>query len=203
MTTLEKHPDWFYDFYPMEILLLGSFPPHSSKHAFPFYYPNKQNRFWKILAHIANKTLTHDLSNTELAVNERKNLMKFLHIGIHDVGKTILRKNNSSLDTKIDIIEFQDIKKIVKNHPELQQILLLGFSSKNSATQTFIKYLEHQKILAEFPVDFKLKSQQSFTIFIDNRKIKCSILNSTSSASAIGIDALIDQFSKYILVPNE
>lgn len=48
--TLEKHPDWYIDVPGMRTLILGSFPPHENKRDYEFYYPNKQNRFWKVLA---------------------------------------------------------------------------------------------------------------------------------------------------------
>ena len=195
---IETHPNWFYDFSPMRTLILGSFPPHQSKHSFPFYYPNKQNRFWKVMSAISGIELLNNLSDIDNAIEERKSIMRKLNLGIHDVALKIRRKNNSSLDSNIEIVEFQDIISIVNNHPELEQILLLGFSAKNSAAQNFIKYIEKQKLLSKFPIDFKITSESSFFIYIQNREIKCVILNSTSSASRITLNELLIQFSKYI-----
>lgn len=197
--SIETHPNWFYDFKPMKTLVLGSFPPHQSKHAFPFYYPNKQNRFWKVISQISGIELQADFSDTEKVIEERKSIMRYLCMGIHDVALKIVRKNKSSLDNNIEIVEFQDIVSIVQNHSELERILLLGFSAKNSASQNFIKYTEKQKLLEKFPIDFKIRSESSFTIYIDKRKIQCVILNSTSSASRITLDELVSQFSKYVI----
>lgn len=196
--SIETHPNWFYDFSPMKTLVLGSFPPHQSKHSFPFYYPNKQNRFWKVMSVISGIELVANLSDTQNAIEERKAIMRKLEMGIHDVALKIKRKNNSSLDSNIEIVEFQDIMAIISNHPELEQIVLLGFSAKNSATQNFIKYTQNQKLLTKFPIDFKIGSENVFFIYNQNREIKCVILNSTSSASRITLDELVSQFSKYI-----
>lgn len=196
--SIETHPNWFYDFSPMKTLVLGSFPPHQSKHSFPFYYPNKQNRFWKVMSFIAEIELVANLSDTQKAIEERKTIMRKLAMGIHDVALTIQRKNNSSLDSNIEIVEFQDIMAIINNHPELEQIVLLGFSAKNSAAQNFIKYTQNQKLFTKFPIDFKIGSENVFFIYNQNREIKCVILNSTSSASRITLDELVSQFSKYI-----
>lgn len=198
MQNLETHPNWFYDFTPMKTLVLGSFPPHQSKHSFPFYYPNKQNRFWKVMSAISGIELLANLSNIDNAIEERKTIMRKLNLGIHDVALKIRRKSNSSLDSNIEIVEFQDIISIINNHPELEQILLLGFAAKNSAAQNFIKYVEKQKLLSKFPIDFKITSESSFCIYIQKRRIKCVILNSTSSASRITLSELTNQFSKYI-----
>ncbi|SHJ10921.1 uracil-DNA glycosylase family protein [Flavobacterium terrae] len=196
--SIETHPNWFYDFKPMKTLVLGSFPPHQSKHSFPFYYPNKQNRFWKVMSVISGIELVANLSNTQKVIEERKAIMRKLAMGIHDIALKIKRKNNSSLDSNIEIVEFQDIMAIINNHPELEQIVLLGFSAKNSAAQNFIKYTQNQKLLTKFPIDFKIGSENVFFIYNQHREIKCVILNSTSSASRITLNELVSQFSKYI-----
>ncbi|WP_136666988.1 uracil-DNA glycosylase family protein [Flavobacterium sp. H122] len=196
---LETHPNWFYDFSPMKTLILGSFPPHQSKHAFPFYYPNKQNRFWKVMSQISGIALQADFSDTEKVIEERKAIMRKLSVGIHDVALQIVRKNNSSLDNNIEIVTYQDIVSIVQNHTEMERILLLGFSAKNSAAHSFLRYLEAEKIKSEFPSGFRIKANNSFSVFIDARKIECVILNSTSSASAVQVPQLVEQFRKYLV----
>ena len=198
MEHLEKHPNWFVDFQPMKYLFLGSFPPDQSKHSFPFYYPNKQNRFWKVISMIANSPLLMPLLDKEKAVQERISLMKMMHFGIHDVAQEIVRTNNSSLDSKIRITQYNDIVRIIEDHPELEKIFLLGFSSKNSAAVAFLEYLKKEKISAKFPLDFQPKAENTFSIFIKNRMIVCVILNSTSSASTITLEQLKTQFQKYL-----
>ncbi|MCL9806273.1 hypothetical protein NAT51_12115 [Flavobacterium amniphilum] len=194
----ESHPNWFYDFKPMKFLMLGSFPPHQSRHAFPFYYPNKQNRFWKVMADISGISLVADFSDTDKVIEERKSIMRKLQMGIHDVAQKIIRKGNSSLDSDIEIIKYQDIVSIVKNHSELEKIILLGFSAKSSAAQSFLKYVKDEKIEAVFPEGFNAKAPAAFYIFIDNRKIECLILNSTSSTSSVQVPKLVEQFREFI-----
>lgn len=197
MQTIETHPNWFYDFQPMKTLVLGSFPPHQSKHSFPFYYPNKQNRFWKVMSQISGIELHTDFLDTEKVIEERKAIMRKLSLGIHDVALQINRKNNSSLDNNIEIVKYQDIASIVQKHPEIERILLLGFSAKSSAARSFLNYLEKEKIKCVFSDTFQCKANHEFAIFIDNRKIECVILNSTSSASSVKFFQLIDQFANY------
>jgi hypoxanthine-DNA glycosylase len=194
----ESHPNWFYDFNPMKVLILGSFPPHQSRHAFPFYYPNKQNRFWKVMEVISGITLNPDLSDVDAVIEERKTIMRKLQMGIHDVAQEIVRKGNSSLDSDIEIIQYQDIVSIVKNHPELEKIILLGFSAKSSAAQSFLKYTVAAKIEVQFPDGFKPKAPGSFDMFIAGRKVECVILNSTSSASSVQVPQLVEQFKEFI-----
>lgn len=197
--SIETHPNWFYDFQPIKTLVLGSFPPHQSKWSFPFYYPNKQNRFWKVMSQISGIALQADFLDTEKVIEERKAIMRKLSLGIHDVALQINRKNNSSLDNNIEIVKYQDIASIVQKHPEMERILLLGFSAKSSATQSFLKYLEKENVKTEFPIGFQSKANHSFFAYFNNRKIECVILNSTSSASSVQVPQLVEQFTKYLV----
>lgn len=194
----ESHPNWFYDFKSMKVLMLGSFPPHQSRHSFPFYYPNKQNRFWKVMAEISGTTLDSDFSDTDKVIEERKSIMRKLQMGIHDVAQEIVRKGNSSLDSDIQIVKYQDIVSIVKNHSELEKIVLLGFSAKNSAAQSFLRYVNDEQIEAEFPDEFVPKATNRFFIVVEKRKVECLILNSTSSASSIQVPQLVKQFKEFV-----
>ena len=105
----------------MHTLILGSFPPHKSKWHYEFYYPNKANHFWKILAHFGKHQLKYFEGSP--AVQERQALMKTMKVGVQNLGRIIERKGISSLDTNIRLLEFHDVLSIIKAHPELKQIL--------------------------------------------------------------------------------
>jgi len=188
----ETHPNWYKDVSPMRCLILGSFPPHHSKWAYPFYYPNRRNRFWKILADLAGDSLQSTKDNNELAVDERYSIMKKLEIGVQNLGLEIERKGKSALDTHIKIIRFQDIISIIENHPELERILLPGYSALNSTTRSFIKYLQQNGIKIS-DID-QIKPEKLFTMHYKGRFINCVILNSTSPASRVKYDFLLEQF---------
>ena len=179
----------------MNTLILGSYPPHPKRYSYQFYYPHTRNNFWKIIAHIAEKEL--ECMEGEEAVIERKELMRKLNIGVENLGKEIQREGESALDTNIKINSFNDILGIIKSHSELQQILLPGFHAKSSTTQSFIRYLEENKV--SFTKPLLLKPEQTFTLTINKRNIKCVILNSTSPAFKRNYLYLVPMFSKYLL----
>jgi hypothetical protein len=52
--------------------------------------------------------------------------------------------------------------------------------------------------MAKFPLDFEIKAENTFLIFIDKRAIECVILNSTSSASTVALEQLKAQFEKHM-----
>ena len=85
LINIEKHPNWYHDIPIMNTLILGSFPPAEHKRDFPFYYPNKQNNFWKILASLAKNELKYFQGNN--AVLERKRIMEKLNVGVENMGK--------------------------------------------------------------------------------------------------------------------
>lgn len=186
----EIHPDWYFDIPEIKTLILGSFPPHSSKWSYPFYYPNKQNNFWKILAAIHKIELQY--YSGQQAVAERQQLMIDLKVGVQNMGKTIIRKGLSSQDTDIEITEFQDILSIIHKHPELSKIIISGFSAKNSTYYAFIKYLQKHNVNYTEPKN--ISPNNTFEITVDNNVITCVIVNSTSTAARIKIENLVNQF---------
>ncbi len=178
----------------MRCLILGSFPPHPSKWAYPFFYPNRRNRFWNILADLAGETLQSTKDNNISAVEERYCIMKKLEIGVQNLGLQIERMGKSALDTKIRIIKFQDIISIIKAHPELDRILLPGYSAPNSTARSFIKYLQQNDIKMS-DID-QIKPDTLFKMEFQGRSIKCAVLNSTSPASRVKYDFLLEQFGR-------
>jgi G:T/U-mismatch repair DNA glycosylase len=190
----EEHPDWYKDVSPMRCLILGSFPPHPTKWEYPFFYPNGRNRFWKILADLAREPLEWTKVDKVKAVQERYEIMKKLEIGVQNLGLEIERKGKSALDTHIRINKYHDIISIIETHPELKRILLPGYSAINSTARSFIKYIQQKGIEAS-AID-QIKSETAFKIYFKGRAIDCVVLNSTSTASKIKYDFLLEQFRR-------
>jgi G:T/U-mismatch repair DNA glycosylase len=191
---IEVHPDWDHDIPEMKTLILGNFPPHKKRWDYEFFYPNKQNNFWKVLAVINGKPLK-EMSGLP-AIEERKNIMKNIKTGVMNIARRIKRKGHSARDTDIEIIEYNDVLNVIHKHPELETIIIAGYSAKNSTAIKFIEYLNSQNIEYEPPV--KIKAGEKFIISIGRKKIKCVIVNSTSTAFPIKLDDLVSQFKPYI-----
>ncbi len=193
---IETHPTWYRDLPTLRTLILGSFPPHPSKHNYPFYYPNGINRFWKILADIAGMPLEWTKKDPTKAVEERYAIMQKLETGVQNIGYEIERKGTSALDRDIIITKYHDILSIIKAHPELTRILLPGYSAAHSTTRSFLKYIKDIGISSsEIP---PIKAEVGFKIYVDDREIECIILNSTSTAAKIRYEVLLEQFKRYL-----
>ena len=192
---IEHHPDWWHAVPDMRVLIIGSYPPHESKRRYPFYYPNKQNRFWPVLAKIAGVNLEGE--NTLEMVEERKRILDILKVGVHNVGKVIRRKGKSSLDSNIEILEFHDLLKMIDEHPELTTIILTGFSSKSGTAPAFRSYLEANDVYIEWPKKFSVGSE--FILKREERDIRCVVVNSTSRAAfQVTFEMLEKQFGRII-----
>lgn len=192
--SIEHHPNWYHDIPVMHTLILGSYPPHEDRRHYQFYYPNKVNRFWNILAGIKGHVLEH--FKGEEAVRERQKLMEDLQIGVHNMGLRISRKGKSAADNDIEILEFQDILGIIHQHRELKRILMPGYSGKSSTVHSFVRYLKEHGIVADIPK--AITHGASFIIHIDGRAIECIALTSTSPRVPITLSELITRFSPYI-----
>ncbi len=190
----EEHPNWYRDVSPMRCLILGSFPPHRNKREYSFFYPNGRNRFWKILAELAEEPLKWRKVDETKAVEERYEIMKKLEIGVQNLGFEIERKGESALDTDIRINKYHDIISIIEAHPEIKRILLPGYSAFYSTARSFIRYIRDEKI--ENSATDQLKPEMLFKIYFKGRSIDCVVLNSTSTASRIKYDFLLEQFRR-------
>ena len=190
----EHHPNWYHDIPLMNVLILGSFPPHENKRDFPFYYPNKQNNFWKILSAISKTPL--QFTSGQGAVDERKLIMEKLKAGVENMGRIIERKGTSAKDTDIRITKFHDISSILRKHKELSRIILAGFSAKDSTYQSFLKYLSLKGLQVILPDT--VTPGTIFHFVFEKRTIECVICNSTSTATRIALSALTEQYAKFI-----
>lgn len=183
-------------------LILGTFPTKKENRDFDFFYPNKNNKFWKVLARIANFKLTDFKPNEagqQLAVRERKQILDTLKLAITDIGAKVLRRNNSSLDSNLFPIEFSDIFSIISKHPTIKTIILTSSSSNNSVLSWFATYCDINNITLK--VDKKKKEFPITTeISVDNKKIKIAIVHSTSGAAGKTEDFLVSQYRSVISV---
>ena len=98
------------------ILILGSFPSVISRNK-NFYYMNKNNRFYKVLAAL----LDENFLNEDIEI--KKELLSKYHIGLFDVIKECEITNSS--DSTIKNVIYNDIYNIVKEN-NIKHIFLNG-----------------------------------------------------------------------------
>ncbi len=176
---IEQHPWNWYGRDDSTVLLVGTFPPTRNNWSFDFFYPNRFNFFWRLMAAIAAKPLQH-FSGPE-AVTERKALLDSLKITITDMGQTIARIRNNSSDENLVALAYMDIFRILEARPHIRKIIFTSSSGKASAATWFLAYLRTHQITHKFPKGARpLKS----TITWQGRTLELVILYSPSPRAA-------------------
>ena len=191
----ETHPWKWFAPANSRVLIVGTFPPATKNWSFDFFYPNKQNLFWKIMASIAEVELEHFVG--EAAVNERKRVMQLLNVAITDMGYKIVRNDNSSLDEKLEIVEYMDIWQMLDECPTINKVLFTSSSGLVSASGWFNDYLKLKDIIHKFPAG--LRPRRSELRFKD-RMIELGILYSPSkrAANRISFQQLVELYKNEI-----
>jgi G:T/U-mismatch repair DNA glycosylase len=191
----EIHPWKWYLPPESKTLIIGTFPPTFRNWSFDFFYPNKNNYFWKIMAEITNRKLQY-FSGAE-AVKERKEILQQLETGVSDMGKIIRRKAGNSLDQNLEIIEYMDIFQILQENPLVQKIIFTSSSGTSSAIRWFKEYLFLRKIDFKIP---KGKRPLRTSIVIQGKSIEIVLLYSTSPrvGSAISFSRLVELYKNEI-----
>lgn len=102
-----------------EILILGSFPSVISRET-NFYYGNKQNRFWKILAEAFGEPAPE-------TIGEKQALLKNHKIALWDVVAEC--EITGSLDSTIKNYKVADLQKVL-DKANVKKIILNGGKAK-------------------------------------------------------------------------
>lgn len=98
-----------------KLLILGSFPSIKSREE-GFYYGNKQNRFWKILAESFGCSLPQ-------TITEKKQMLTLHKVALWDM--VIACEIKGSMDKDIKNPEIADIKSLMESH-KIEKIITNG-----------------------------------------------------------------------------
>jgi G:T/U-mismatch repair DNA glycosylase len=172
-------------------LIIGTFPTAPHRRSFQFFYPNRDNPFWEVLAAIAKiKLLPVENSN---AVQNRKSILTKLNLGITDMGKRVLRHANSSLDQRLFPVEFMNIFQILDNYPTIQKLILTSSSGENSVEGWLRSYCKLNSVRFK-----KLKGKNPKTGLLKHkvRELKVVSVHSTSRTAAKRLDDLIAMYQE-------
>jgi G:T/U-mismatch repair DNA glycosylase len=192
----ETHPWHWFVSESSRYLIIGTFPTAKGNWKYDFFYPNPSNLFWTVMANIAGLELFY--FSGDKAVIERKEILMKLKIGITDIGKKVIRNDNSSLDEKLIPIEYTDILKIIEENPPIEKLILTSSSGKVCATNWFSNYLLEHKLSVKI-----LKGPKSIKnkLSLNQKEIQIVTLYSTSrrAANRITLDKLVELYKAEIL----
>ncbi len=192
---IEQHPFRWYAPQNARSLIIGTFPPVRKRWSFDFFYPNKRNLFWKILAEIADMNITEDAST---AIHQRKKILDKLHLAITDMGGSVRRMAGNSLDENLELVNFMPILDILDQYPTISRILLTSSTGKSSALGWFKLYLKEKNIQCLIPNQPK---PITTTFCYKGKTIQLYVLYSPSSRASnrITFEALLNIYKNAIL----
>lgn len=125
---METHP--FPPFVPdgARVLIMGTFPPPSSRWSMQFYYPNRTNDFWKIfgLLFYGDESALVNVSAKTFYLDRICRLLTDKGIALHDTGHVVRRLKNNASDKFLEIVEPVDLDSLVMGMPDLRAICTTG-----------------------------------------------------------------------------
>ncbi len=174
--TIETHP--LSPFTPpnSQVLILGSFPPPQTRWKMPFYYPNFNNDFWRIMGLVFFDDKDHFINTADKSFYQDK-IEQFLNdtgIAISDTAYQIKRLQNNASDKFLEVITPMDIAGILDKLPNCTSIITTG----EKATQ----------ILCDTYAAAAPKVGQSVNLKIGQKSITLYRLPSSSRAYPLSLD---------------
>jgi G:T/U-mismatch repair DNA glycosylase len=163
-------------------LVIGTIPPprfcrtpqELFKEDVNFYYGSKDNYFWHLIQESFDKELQYENSNS--AIEQRKNLLKEISIGITDIIAECTHKDNSASDDHLKEIVYKDIEKLLENNISIDTLVY---------TSEFVKKEINKIFKTHHSIDSNNKKKQ--TIKIANRIYKVKVLFSPSPQALINM----------------
>ena len=109
-----------------KILILGSFPSVKSREG-QFFYHHPQNRFWKVISSIYEKSFPG-------TIEDKRNMLLTCHIAVWDVIQSC--EITGSSDSSIRNVIPNDLS-LILNNADIGQI----FSNGNASYELYMKYI--------------------------------------------------------------
>lgn len=124
----ETHP--WPPFIPphAKILIMGTFPPAPNRWSMDFYYPNRQNDFWRIMGLIFfdNKQRFYDELTRTYRLDDIKRLLTVRGIALNDTGAEIIRTKGNASDKFLEIVRPVNLRGLLDLMPECHTVATTG-----------------------------------------------------------------------------
>lgn len=125
---VETHP--WEPFIPdnARVLIMGTFPPAPERWTMPFYYPNRQNDFWRIIGMVFFDSPGHFFNELTRTFNLQE-ITRFLTergIALSDTGRRIQRLRGNASDAFLRIVEATDLAALMPLMPHCHTVATTG-----------------------------------------------------------------------------
>ncbi|HCC34436.1 MAG TPA: hypothetical protein DEQ02_01890 [Ruminococcaceae bacterium] len=165
-----------------EKLIIGTIPPYRFcikplklfARDVNFFYGSRDSAFWELLSAATGKEF--DYENTEAAVNQRKDLLRELKIGITDVIKSCIHKDGKSDDKSLEDEEEKKLKKLLSQNSKINTFLYTSGRVK-TLMNAFADKREHAWTVPK----------KRGTVVIDDKKYNVTVLYSPAPSALRGM----------------
>lgn len=126
--TIEVHPWEAYVPENARVLIMGTFPPQPKRWSMNFYYPNRTNDFWPIMAHIflGNRNALTNEATGLFDLDAIKRLLTEKGIALSDTGRRIRRLAGNASDKFLEIVEPVNLGALLERMPGCRAIASTG-----------------------------------------------------------------------------
>ena len=135
---VERHP--FEPFLPenARILFLGSFPPQERRWSMPFYYPNFQNDFWRIIGLIFFDEPLHFVLPGEKRFHQAaiETFCRERGLAFYDTATEVIRLKDNASDAFLEVVTPTDIPALLTQIPCCRDIVVTGEKAARTLADT-------------------------------------------------------------------
>ena len=128
ISDIETHP--WAPFIPdnARLLFLGTFPPGGHRWSMDFFYPNRSNDFWRIMALIfmGDPQALYDVEAKTFRLPAIKALLNEKGIAMGDTAYRVRRLKGNASDKFLEIVEPVDLDALLRRMPMCRDIVTTG-----------------------------------------------------------------------------
>lgn len=135
--TIEKHP--FTPFLPAgaKVLMLGTFPPKSTRWTMDFYYPNFINDMWRIVGLVFCNDKDRFVRGRSFDQDAIMSFCAEKGIALYDTASEIRRLKDNASDKFLDIVTPTDTGQLLRQLPECLAVVATGAKAAEVLCETF------------------------------------------------------------------
>ncbi len=179
----EIHP--WSPFVPMnaKVLIMGTFPPKPSRWSMNFYYPNRQNDFWRIMGLVFynDPFIFWDEAEKRFNLERIKRFLDDKGIALNDTGHEVRRLRDNASDKFLEIVRPVDLGALLADMPGCNVIATTGEKAAG--------------VIAQLTgTDVPRMGEEKDAIWTDGRRLRIFRMPSTSRAYPLAIARKADYY---------
>lgn len=135
----ERHP--FEPFLPegARILFLGSFPPQQKRWSMPFYYPNWNNDFWRVMGLLFFGNKDHFAVPGQKRFDQMRveTFCRAKGLALYDTACEVRRLKDNASDKFLEVVTPTDMPALLARIPECKNLVTTGQKATDVIVSTF------------------------------------------------------------------